>query len=384
MKIGVCTFGGDGGKSGISRYIISLLQQFEQLAGEDEIEVLVYGSERDVFFPAGAKHLRPLEFPENLKPPVRNIFWHQASLPGICRKRGYDVMFLTAANRRTCLSLPCPMVGTVHDFSSIHVTGKYDPARMFYIRQVLPFLIRRLDHVLTVSESSRKDIIDYAKVPAEHVTVTPLAADHATYFPGDTEAARKTMRERYKVPGPYILYTSRLEHPGKNHVRLIEAFDRLKSQGNVPHQLVLAGSDWSGSEAVHDAARKAKHAADIIFPGFVAGGDLPALYRGADVFIFPSLFEGFGLPILEAMACGTATACSNISSMPEVAGEAAPTFDPYDVEGITAVLSRLILDEPWRKICQQRGIQRAQEFNWRRTAESTLRVLRTAAQKRTR
>jgi len=381
MKLGICTFGGDGGKSGISRYIVSLLQQFESLASDMTIDVMVYKSELDVFLPAGSKKLRPIEFPDSLKPPVRNIFWHQASLPGLCRREGYDVMFLPAANRRSALRLPCPMVGTVHDFSSIHVAGKYDPSRMFYIRQVLPFLIRRLDHVLTVSESSRRDIISYARVPAERVTVTPLAADHGVYFPGDVEAARRAVGEKYKIRAPYVLYTSRLEHPGKNHVRLIQAFDQLKTRENLPHQLVLAGSDWSGSEEVHKAASAARHSADICFPGFVAGGDLPALYRGAEAFIFPSLFEGFGLPILEAMACGTATACSNLSSMPEVAGDAAPTFDPYDVDAIASVLGKLLTDDAWRAKCRQGGIERALQFNWKRTAEATLSALRSAASK---
>jgi glycosyltransferase involved in cell wall biosynthesis len=253
---------------------------------------------------------------------------------------------------------------------------------MFYIRQVLPFLIRRLDHVLTVSESSRRDIIEYAGVPADRVTVTPLAADHTTYFPGDREEARRVMASRYGLERPFVLYTSRLEHPGKNHVRLIQAFERMKKATGAPHQLVLAGSEWSGSEAVHEAAAKSPFAADIVFPGFVPGGDLPAFYRAAEVFIFPSLFEGFGLPIIEAMACGTPTACSNLSSMPEVAGDAAPTFDPYQVEEIEAVLTRLVTDAPWREECRQKGIARAQQFNWTRTAETTLAVLRATAQRR--
>jgi glycosyltransferase involved in cell wall biosynthesis len=379
MRIGVCTFGGDGGKSGISRYIISLLGEMARLPHGHEVDVIVYASEREVFLPAEPGPLRAMLQPESLHPPVRNILWHQLSLPGICRRSRFDVMFLPAANRRTSLRLPCPMVGTVHDFSSIHVQGKYDPARMVYIRHVLPFLVRRLSHVLTVSESSRRDIIEYAGVPPERVTVTPLAADHGVYFPGDVEAARATVAAKYGVRAPYILYTSRLEHPGKNHVRLIQAFEMLKRETGMPHQLVLAGSDWSGSEAVHEAARRSPARADILFPGFVAGADLPAFYRGADLFVFPSLYEGFGLPILEAMACGTATACSNISSMPEVAGDAAPTFDPTQPEAIAAVMRPLLADPVHRAQCAARGRERALQFNWRRTAETTLRVLEEAA-----
>jgi glycosyltransferase involved in cell wall biosynthesis len=382
MRLGICTFGGDGGKSGISRYIINVLQQLEQQLGSDEAGVVVYPSEEQIFLPAGARRLQALHQSERLRSPVRNILWHQTALPGLCRRERFGVMFLPAANRRLSLRLPCPMVGTVHDFSSLHVAAKYDPARMFYIRKVLPFLIRRLDHVLTVSESSRRDIIDYAGVPGDRVTVTPLAADHTTYFPGDQDEARRLIASRYGIERPYILYTSRLEHPGKNHVRLIQAFDRMKKATGSPHQLVLAGAEWSGSEAVHEAAAKSPYSADIVFPGFVPGGDLPALYRAAEVFMFPSLFEGFGLPIIEAMACGTPTACSNLSSMPEVAGNAAPTFDPYQVEQIEAVLTRLLTDAAWRDECRQKGIVRASQFNWARTAQTTLAVLRATAQQR--
>ena len=244
---------------------------------------------------------------------------------------------------------------------------------------MLPFLVRRLDHVLTVSESSRRDIVGFARVPADRVTVTPLAADLSVHCPGDREAARQRIHDRYGIKPPFVLCTSRLEHLGKDHVRLIEAFDKLKDEGDLPHRLVLAGSDWSGSEAVHAAARAARHAADIIFPGFVASEDLVPLYRAADAFIFPSLHEGFGLPILEAMACGTPTASSNVSSMPEVAGDAAPTFDPSSADAIAGVLGRLLRDVPWREECRRRGLERAATFNWERTARTTLDVLEKAA-----
>jgi len=153
MKIGITTFGGDGGKSGISQYIINILREFAALAdsakvattaGEDkpDFEVIVYEDEKELFVP-DPNSMSTICFGDSLRSPVTNIKWHQFSLPKLCRKQKYDVLFLPAGNRRLPMSLPCPSVGTVHDFSSIHVEGKYDPARMFYIKRVLPFLIRR-------------------------------------------------------------------------------------------------------------------------------------------------------------------------------------------------------------------------------------------------
>jgi len=378
MKIGISTFGGDGGKSGISQYIIQLMREFARQPGPDTFEVIGYREERDLFVPQSPAMLH-LPFESNLHSPLRNVFWHQVSLPGLARRQKFDALFLPAGNRRLPITAPCPTVGTVHDFSSIHVPGKYDKARMIYILKVLPFLVRRLTHVLTVSESSKKDIVEYARVHENKVTVTPLAANPGVYFPRDPAEALAMLSPNCKVRPPYILYTSRLEHPGKNHARLIGAFAELKRKDKIPHQLVLAGSDWDRAAEVHLAAEQSGFAADILFTGFVSTQDLPLLMQAADVFVFPSLYEGFGLPILEAMACGTPVACSSISSMPEVAGDAGILFDPYDEGSIAAAIRSIITQSDLRKRIAARGLERSKLFSWSATTARTLEVLRSVA-----
>jgi len=378
MKVGVSTFGGDGGKSGISQYIIQLMCEFSRQPGECTFEVIGYGDERKVFVPdsGGIAHL---PFGSHLRSPIRNVLWHQVWLPRYCRERAFDVLFLPAGNRRLPVHAPCPTVGTVHDFSSIHVPGKYDRARMAYILRVLPFLIRRLTHVLTVSESSKRDIVEYARVPEEKVTVTPLAANPGVYFPRDPGEAVRLLSPRYAVRRPFILYTSRIEHPGKNHARLIQAFADLKRKDGIPHQLVLAGTDRERAEEVHRTAEETGFAQDILFAGFVAAEDLPLLYQAADIFVFPSLYEGFGLPILEAMACGTPVACSRISSMPEVAGDAAILFDPEEKDSIASAIRSIIIGTDLREDLAARGLQRSRQFSWAKTATQTLEVIRSVA-----
>lgn len=379
MRIGVTTFGGDGGKSGISRYIINLLAEFARIGGAHEFEVLLYEDEQEIFLPDPPGFMRPLAFPGSFRRPLRNVLWHQTRLGNVCRKRGYDVLFLPAANRRAPAFCPVPTAGTVHDFSSIHVQGKYDASRMFYIKKVLPFLARRLTRVLTVSESSKQDIVQYARVPAERVTVTPLAADSSVYHPSDPEAARQRICAKYKITPPYVLYTSRLEHPGKNHVALIQAFAEMKKRTGLPHQLVLVGSDWMGAEDVHRVAEESPFASEIIFTGFAATADLPDLYLGADLFVFPSLYEGFGLPVLEAMSCGVPVACSNVSSLPEVAGDAGVLFDPADCASIAAAMEKLLASKEAWTAAREKGLARAAQFNWEATARATLAVIEEAA-----
>ena len=378
MRIGVTTFGCDGGRSGIGRYIISLLGELPSLAPEDEFEVVCYEDERDIFVPDGSR-MATLTIPGWLRPPVVNIAWHQTALPALCRRRKHDALFLPAGNRRLPLRAGLPTAGTVHDLAVVHVKHKYSVPHCFYARRVLPVLMRRLTTVLTDSESSARDIVEFAGVPEERVIVAPLAADTTQFRPRDRQEARERVAERYGVRPPFILYLARIEHPGKNHVRLIRAFERVKTRTGAPHQLVFVGGDWTRSDIVHRVAAESNWAREIVFAGFVRYEDVPWFYNGADLFVFPSLSEGFGLPVLEAMCSETPVACSNVSSVPEVAGDAAVLFDPTDTEGIAEAMERLLLDNALRESCVRKGLARSRLFSWRRTAEITLEALRDAA-----
>jgi len=160
---------------------------------------------------------------------------------------------------------------------------------------------------------------------------------------------------------------------------LIRAFTRLKDSEPIPHQLVLAGSDWDRADEVHRVAEASDCAADIVFTGFASTADLPDLYCGADLFVFPSLYEGFGLPVLEAMSCGVPVACSNLSSMPEVAGDAAVLFDPYDEEAIAEAMRSLLTDSEMLGRYARQGLERSKGFSWSVTAARTLEVIRATA-----
>jgi glycosyltransferase involved in cell wall biosynthesis len=319
------TLGCDGGRSGIGQYAIQLLREFSRIDSGAVFDVFVHPAEKATFMPQ-QNGLNPVLVGDRLRHPVLNLAWHQLVFPRACKRNRYDVAFLPAANRRVPFRMPCPVAGTVHDFSSIHMEGKYDPLRLIYIKKVLPRLVNGLTHVIADSECTKKDVVEFADYPEARVTVVPLGVNDDVYYPSDKTAAQAALRKQTKIRPPYIVYISRIEHPGKNHVRLIEAFDILKSRMKIPHQLVLAGSDWSRAEEVHQRAEKCACRDDIVFTGFVPASMLPDLYRGADIFAFPSLFEGFGLPVLESMACGTPVACSNVSSIPEVGGDAVVYF----------------------------------------------------------
>jgi glycosyltransferase involved in cell wall biosynthesis len=171
---------------------------------------------------------------------------------------------------------------------------------------------------------------------------------------------------------------ARLEHPGKNHARLIDAFNRFKSATGSPWRLVLAGGDWHGAETIRELVRASPFASDIILPGFVAPAELPDWYRAADVFVFPSLYEGFGLPPVEAMACACPVLSSESGALEETVGGAAGRLEPLDAVQIQAQMTRAATDRGWLSYLQAKGLARARKFDWGATAEATLGVYERA------
>lgn len=378
MKIGITTFGSDSGVSGMSQYAINLFRAFAAMNDSHQYEVMVFNDKAHIFVPQ-ARQFHALCFETKLRHPVVNLAWHQIALPGLCRKRNYDVLFITAGNRRIPYTAPCPMVGAVHDLATLHIKDKYDRIHMFYNHTILLSLIRRLARIVTFSECSKRDIVEYTGFAEERVSVIPHGVNHECYFPRDKRQAMENVNRSFNIRSPYVLYVARIEHPGKNHVHLIRAFELLKSRTGIPHSLVLVGSDRERAEEIHRLAAQSAFASDIRFTGFAPESMLPDLYAAADAMAFPSLYEGFGLPIVEAMACGTPVACSNVSSLPEVAGDAAVLFTPTDAEEMAASLERILLQDAFREQLIERGLARSRQFNWATSAKHTLEVFEMAA-----
>jgi glycosyltransferase involved in cell wall biosynthesis len=285
---------------------------------------------------------------------------------------------MPAGNRRLAWSYGVPSVGTVHDFSQLHVPQKYDAARMFYIMRVLPGMMRRLTRVISVSESTRRDLESFARIPGESIRVIYNGADLKRFAPRSRAEARAGLPAGLNIPERYVLYIARLEHPGKNHVRLLEAFAALKRTTDLPHKLVLVGGRWNGAEVIEARVKELNLGNEVVFPGFLPNEAIPALYAAADAFAFPSLFEGFGIPVLEAMASGTPVCAANASSLPEVVGDAGLLFDPKDVTAMADCLARLLTDKALRERLIAAGIERAARFTWDEAAEATLAELQAA------
>jgi len=379
MKVGISSFAGDAGKSGISQYMINIFKRLPELCGEDEYVLFMTRSDRE-HFETGQSRVKIVAYPDWIGSPVVNILWHLIWLPVALAKHGCDCVFMPAGNRRLGWWYGVPSISTVHDLSQLHVEGKYDPFRMFYIKRVLPRMMKRLDHIVAVSKATRRDLESHVGIDPESIDVVYNGADLESYKPQGKNEAAKRVRKKLGVDAPYILYTARLEHPGKNHVRLIKAFAQLKRETGIPHKLVLAGSPWLGAEAIYAAVRGFGVEQHVCFPGFVPNDELPSLYSGADLFVFPSLFEGFGIPLLEAMASGTPLCASNVASIPEVVRDAGLLFDPDKVDEIQHAMALLLTDRKLRARMAKRGLHQASLFSWDDSARQLLSIIHAVSE----
>lgn len=380
MKIGFSTSVIQRGKTGVAQYVFALLRALAPHAAKHEFFLFVLEEDLPLFeFAKGVMKFVPVE--EKYRPAVKNILWHHTKLPGIARRLGLDVIHVPSY-RRMIWRKPCALVSTIHDLAPFHVTGKYDWKRMIYGRVIVKRLARRQDEVLAVSENTARDLNTFFGLGRDRVSVVWNGIDHVRFQPGDTAAAKAKAAERWQLDRPFFLYVSRLEHPAKNHVRLIEAFNRFKTETKSEWLLAFGGSDWHGAEAIHAAAKASPFSADIRLLGFVDDPSLPGLYHATDVFIYPSLFEGFGFPPIEAMACGCPVISSTRGSLREVVADAALTIDPENTGEIAAALNRMASRPEDRARWRQAGFANARRFDWGRNAAETLDLYQRAVDRR--
>lgn len=360
MRVGLVHYGLDRQAAGIGRYTTEL----------------------GTLLTATGVALHPLW--AGTRPPlaVGEVLWGAYRLPGLLTVGQWQIACLAHRLRLDLVHDPTGVmpllltsvarVLTIHD--AIPYVCPQTSTRLDWLifHGWLPWAVRRADAIVTVSRRSREDIVTHLPVSPERVAVVPLAADQR--FRPMKKAEIEPVLRGCGIERPYILYVGSLESR-KNLPRLLEAYDRLR-QRSTPWKLVVVGARKWKSSPIFDTVHRLGLEPYVQFTGYVPDEHLPALYSGADLFVFPSLYEGFGLPPLEAMACGTPVVCSNAASLPEVVGDAAVTVDPYDVDALAEAMHRVLADRELREDLRARGLARARQFTWERTARETLAVYR--------
>jgi glycosyltransferase involved in cell wall biosynthesis len=357
---------------GIGTYIRNIVRQLARLDRETEYVLICRAEDRG--------------FGASLGPNFRIAV--DDSKPYSLREQ-FSVPFTVARMRATVLHEPhyvlpplvtCRSVVTIHD--CIHLRfPQYLPTRgaLAYARAQMGAAARRSDSILTVSEASKRDILEFFNVRPEKITVIPNAIDER-FLNEPTEEAVRLVAERYQLEGEFVLYVGNIK-PHKNVERLVEAFHQARQSGLHTLRLVVIGDELSKNASLRRAVHRYNLHKHVRFLGFLPDETLSAVYRLASVFVFPSLYEGFGLPPLEAMACGTPVVTSNVSSLPEVTGDAALLVDPTSAEEIAAAITRVLTDPALRADLKARGLARARQFSWERSVRQIREIyLQGAAQ----
>ena len=373
MRIGIDYTPAINQRAGIGRFTRGLVGALAQIDHENEY-VLVYARK------SGTRGGMPARlFPDSPnfseKPlPVSdrtlNIIWHRLGLPlAVDYFTGPVDLFYSPDYALPPLRRGAAVV-TVHDLSFLMVPECADAGVRAYLERVVPTSAATADFVTADSEHTRNDIVTLLDVPEERVGVV-YGGIEPFFRRVEDSAELENVRRRYRLHFPFILHVGMIE-PRKNLVRLIQAYRMLRDRTALPHRLVLAGGLGWLYDDIFREVEDLGLGDDVFFPGYVADEDLPALYSLADVLAYPSLYEGFGLPPIEAMACGTPVVCSNASSLPEVVGDAALTVAPSDVEGLADSLGRALTDADLRATLTARGRTQAAKFTWERSARSLL------------
>ena len=381
MKLFVSCIPYDGGKSGISVYVREVVRELCR-QGHELTLLCEPEARKEAECKVESVKCKVEYAPRWTRRPVLSMLWHLFVLPFWIRRhrKEFDGFVICAANRRVCAWYPLPTTATVHDLANFHVPGKYSRLRMFYLAHVLPHFAKKAQRLVAVSGATKADMVKFWKCREGDVTVLYNGLPGVRRLVGGDGQQAYDNKISTAADAQAILYISRIEHPGKNHVRLIEAYGRLPRSVAEAHPLVIAGADWKDAEAVHAAAAASPHAAFIRFTGFVPEGGLEKLWGEAGFYVFPSLFEGFGLSLVEAMARGIPCACSNNGSLGEIAGDVAITFDPESAGEIADALERLVSEpEQERSARIARGRDWVKRYSWADHAAGLVKLLEGAA-----
>lgn len=358
MKIGINTLALLDSKAGAERYAENIIKNIAKIDRENEyflyltgINSSIYGVEQENFKKIIFK------IPSNIR--LLRVFWEQAILPLDARRKKLDLLF--SPTNIAPVNLPCPSVVMIFDLHWFVFEELFDRKRLLYIKQMITRSAKNAEAVLTLSESSKRDIVKYLNVSEDKITVTYCGAAERENTDGSSPLSFK-----------YILSVGQI-HKRKNFCRLVEAFKLVKERG-LNYKLVIIGRPGDGTEELEKLIKDEGLKEDLIWLGYVEDKVLEQYYSHASLLVYPSLYEGFGLPPLEAMARGVPVIASRSSSIPEVIGKAGVLIDPENVNEMAESIIKVLTDEKLAKSLSENGLKQAEKFTWQECARRTLDV----------
>ncbi|MBA2677408.1 MAG: glycosyltransferase family 4 protein [Ktedonobacteraceae bacterium] len=365
---------------GVSRYIRYLLKELARQPGEHEYTVFVNG--QGVVEQLAAQHPQitymPIAWREER--PAARVAWEQLSLPALIRQRKIDVLHSPVNVQPERLPHMCAGVVTLPDLAFLRFPHVLTRTKRLYHRTFTIRSLRRATMIISLSESTKQDAIELVGIPAERIQTVYPCID-ARFTRSWEEEALQAFREKQGLEQGFILYLGTLE-PRKNIDTLVEAYARLRQTYAIKEKLVLAGGKGWLYDAIFEKVQALGLESEVLFPGYVADADQTLWYHAAAAFAYPSLYEGFGLPVAEALVSGVPVVTSNVSSLPEAGAGVALTVDPHNVEALAAALHKALTDQEFRQQCRAMAPVVAQQFSAQSMGEQTRAVYERAAERR--
>ncbi len=350
--------------AGIKIYIHNLLLNITEL--DRQIRYTVFLSDRRALADHPSLQLELSHLPTTTSP-VARILWEQLVQPIEVIRLGIDLLHSLAFVQP--LLRPCLSVVTIHDLSFILFPASFRRLNRLYLSHLTRLSVKEADMVIAVSQNTKRDLVRLFGLDEEKVCVIYHGTNES--FQPIASHPLENFRKRRGLPESFILFVGTME-PRKNLERLLEAFAQVKKDSKLPHKLVIAGPRGWFSEKTLAAAERLGLEDEVLFSGYIPQKELPFWYNAAQAFVYPSLYEGFGLPVMEAMACGVPVITSNTSSLPEVVGEAGVKIDPYSVEELSRALQEVLTNKDLRSALIDKGLAQAKKFSWRKAAQETL------------
>ncbi len=371
MNIAINTLAFNRTKTGMGNYIVHLVDEITKLDKTITYIIVVHKATRS-FFPYGRSNIRYIVMPSFLRNNLLRLGFEQFLLPILLIFWKVDVYH----NPGFSLPLICPAkkIITIADMTFFSHGEYHTFFKKKYFKIMIPWATRTADAVLAISTNTKMDLLNYVHVPDDKIITTLLGVDN-TFVAVNYRKAKKYLQERYNISGDYFLFIGMLE-PRKNITGLIQAFAKIYGK-NPTSKLVIVGKKGWMYEDIFRMVEKEKLENSVVFTGFIPDKDLPLFYSAALAFVYPSFYEGFGIPVIEAMACGCPVITSNISSLREIAKGAAILVDPKNQEELIAAMDYLITNKKVREELILLGLERAQQFNWKETAVKTLKVYKS-------
>lgn len=368
MRVGISGYVGNR-LTGIGRVLIAVIDELAKQHPEDRYIIFRNYDFKEYDCLNAYSNVELVDVPYTKESTAKNILWHQWLFQKLLRKYKCDLAYIP--NFTLLLWKVVPTIVTIHDLIEYNVPDKFSKARMLYRKGLCdPLMAKRSDHILTVSKSSYNDIVKYLGVKPEKITLTLNATDKTFFRKYDKNDVGQVIAEYGLKYKEYLLFVGTIDYPGKNIKTVIEAFLNLRSQGQLEgRKLVIIGKNGFNSQVIYDFVNSSSFKDEVIFTGYLKDDDLPKYYAGAAIMLYLSFFEGFGLPVLEAMSCATPVICSNTSCFPEIVEELDVMVNPMDVKATEDKILMILRSEEYYVEISNKCYEKSQKYSWVESAK---------------